>query len=410
MERESIVLDMAGADTHGEAARLRARGPAALVELPSGVPAWSVTDAGTLKSLLADPRVSKDPRQHWTAFINGEITQEWPLFPWVGVDNMFTAYGKDHRRLRRLVSWAFTARRTAALRPRIEQITTELLDELAALPAGEVVDLREHFAYPVPIRVITELLGVPEALNAGMHTCVDRVFDTTTDQEAAVANYVEMYGLVTELVTYRRINPGEDVTSALIAVRDEEDGSQLTEKELVDTLMLVINAGHETTVNLLDQAIVALLTHPEQRAAVTSGQLPWSDVIEETLRYEAPVAHLPLRYAVDDIELDGGVRIAKGEAILASYAAASRDPKVHGETADVFDLARTNKEHVAFGYGAHHCVGAPLARMEGELALPALFARFPELRLAVDPAELQPVVSFVSNGHQHLPVYLSAER
>lgn len=410
MERETIVLDMAGADTHGEAARLRERGPAALVELPNGVPAWSVTDAAALKSLLADPRVSKDPRQHWTAFINGEITQEWPLFPWIAVDNMFTAYGTEHRRLRRLVARAFTARRTAALRPRIEQITTELLDALAAMPDGAVVDLRAHYAYPVPIRVITEMLGVPEALNAGLRTCVDRYFDTTISQEAAGANYVEMYGLVTELVTYRRVNPGDDLTSALIAARDEEDGSQLTEKELVDTLMLVINAGHETTVNLLDQAIVALLTHPEQRAAVESGRVSWTEVVEETLRFEAPVAHLPLRYAVDDIELEGGVRIAKGEAILASYAAASRDPKVHGDSAGIFDLDRKNKDHLAFGYGAHHCLGSPLARMEGELALPALFARFPGLRLAVDPSELQPVVSFVSNGHQHLPVYLSAER
>ncbi|MEV6216769.1 cytochrome P450 [Nocardia sp. NPDC051833] len=407
---EPIVLDSTGADIQGESARIQQRGPVALVELPGGVPAWSVTDQAVLRGLLADPRVSKDPRQHWMAFINGEITEAWPLLPWVAVDNMFTAYGADHRRLRRLVSPAFSHRRSTALRPRIAEITESLLDALAAAPAGEPVDLRTGFAYPVPIRVITELLGVPEELGPALHKCVDGFFDGSFTAEQAQANYLEMYRLVSELVAYRRAHPGDDVTSVLITTRDEDNDSPLSEKELVDTLMLVINAGHETTVNLLDQAIVALLSHPEQRAAVDAGEVSWADVVEETLRFQAPVAHLPLRYAVEDIEIEGGYRIAKGEAILASYAAASRDPKIHGADTATFDPARaTREQHLAFGHGAHHCIGASLARLEAAVALPALFDRFPRMRLAASPAELTPVQSFISNGHTSVPVYLDAE-
>ncbi|GAB2729356.1 cytochrome P450 family protein [Nocardia thraciensis] len=406
MAHDPIVLDLTGADIQGESARIREQGPVAQVILPGGVPAWSATDQAVLRSLLTDPRVSKDPRQHWAAFINGEITEAWPLLPWVAVDNMFTAYGPEHRRLRKLVSPAFTHRRTTALRPRIEEITASLLDDLAAAPAGAPVDLRAGYAYPVPIRTITELMGVPEHLGPPMHKCVDGFFDTSFTPEQAQANYVEMFGLVSELVAYRRERPGDDITSVLITTKDD-DGSRLTEKEMVDTLMLVINAGHETTVNLLDQAIFALLTHPEQRADVVSGKAPWSDLVEETLRYQAPVAHLPLRYAVEDIDVGGGHRIPKGDAILASYAGASRDPKVHGDTTDRFDVHRATKDqHVAFGYGAHHCLGAPLARLEATVALPALFERFPNVRFATEPSELAPVASFISNGHASLPVYL----
>ncbi|MFE3193758.1 cytochrome P450 [Nocardia sp. NPDC059240] len=409
MSQSPIVLDVTGTDIQGESARIRAQGPIALVELPGGVPAWSITDQAVLKSLLADARVSKDPRQHWAAFRNGEITEAWPLLPWVVVENMFTAYGTDHRRLRKLVSPAFTARRTTAMRERIEAIVAELLDGLAALPAGEVVDLRSLYAYPVPIRVISSLMGVPEHLDAAIHKCVDGFFDGSLTAEESMANFMEMYGRVGELVAYRREHPGDDITSAMIAERDDEDGSQLSEKELVETLMLVINAGHETTVNLIDQAVVALLTHPEQLAAVVAEKASWSDVIEETLRYQSPVAHLPLRYAVEDIEIDG-FTIPKGEAILASYAGAGRDPKIHGENADGFDVHRETKEqHVAFGHGAHHCLGAPLARMEATIALPALFERFPNLRLATDATELKPLGSFISNGHVSLPVFLAAE-
>ncbi|MFJ4978648.1 cytochrome P450 [Streptomyces coeruleorubidus] len=409
-----IVIDPSGRDIHGEADRIRERGPVTPVELPHGVPAWAVSSAPLLKRLLTDPRVSKDARRHWHRWLDGEVSPDWPLYTWVSVRNMFTAYGTEHKRLRTLVSKAFTARRTAALRPRIEEITAALLDQVAKAGAGggadgHAVDLREEFCYPLPIQVIGELLGLPEELGPELRVVVDSVFHTSADAAEVADTYARFYAVLGELVAVKRATPGDDLTSALITAREEESGTRLSEQELLDTLMLMISAGHETTVNLLDNAVHALLTHPGQLAHVLGGRASWDDVIEETLRAEAPVASLPLRYAVEDLPLgelggpDGQV-IRKGEAILAAYAAAGRDPEQHGPDAGAFDVTRAVKDHMAFGYGAHHCLGAPLGRLEARVALPALFERFPGITLAVPADELLPVDSFISHGHQTLPV------
>ena len=405
MESRCPVLDTTGRDIHGEAARLRALGPATRVELPGGVLAWSVTRAEVIKKLLADSRVTKNARNYWPKFINGEIPPDWEMISWVAMDNMVTATGKDQVRLRRLVGKAFTPKRTEAIRPRIVALTEMLLDALAAAGPDEVVDLRERFAYPLPAMLVAELIGMDEQARAATAKVIDMMVDTTVTPEQAQSVLAGWRGAMDELIATKRANPGEDITSDLIAARDE-DGSRLSEQELADTIFAILGAGSETTINFFDNAITALLTHPDQLALVKSGEVAWSEVIDETLRVESPLASLPLRYAMEDIDLGEGVTIPKGDPILVNYAAIGRDPSLHGESACEFDITRADKEHLSFGHGPHFCLGAGIARLVATVGLSSLFERYPNLALAVDPADLQPLSTFIMNGHRALPVHL----
>ncbi|GLY39660.1 cytochrome P450 [Amycolatopsis sp. NBRC 101858] len=405
MESRCPVLDTTGRDIHGEAARLRALGPATRVELPGGVLAWSVTRAEVIKKLLADSRVTKNARNYWPKFINGEIPPDWEMISWVAMDNMVTATGKDQVRLRRLVGKAFTPKRTEAIRPRIVALTNMLLDALAAAGPDEVVDLRERFAYPLPAMLVAELIGMDEQARAATAKVIDMMVDTTVTPEQAQSVLAGWRGAMADLIAAKRANPGEDITSDLIAARDE-DGSRLSEQELADTIFAILGAGSETTINFFDNAITALLTHPDQLELVKSGEVAWSEVIDETLRVESPLASLPLRYAMEDIDLGDGVTIPQGDPILVNYAAIGRDPALHGESACKFDVTRADKEHLSFGHGPHFCLGAGIARLVATVGLSSLFERYPNLALAVEPADLEPLSTFIMNGHRALPVHL----
>ncbi|WP_081238430.1 cytochrome P450 family protein [Streptomyces viridosporus] len=400
-----FALDTTGRDIHGEAAVLRAQGPAARVELPGGVLAWSLNGHDVIKKVLGDPRVTKSARNHWPAFRNGEIPPDWELISWVAMDNMVTAYGRDHVRLRKLTGKAFSPRRTEAFRPRVEELTDQLLDGLAQAAPGEVVDLRERFAYPLPARLVADLIGMPEEARARTAKVIDAMVDTTITPEQAQAVLAGWRGAMADLIADKRREPGEDITSDLVAARDE-DGSRLSEEELTDTIFAILGAGSETTINFFDNAITALLSDPAQLELVRSGRATWDDVIDETLRVESPLAHLPLRYAAEDIELDG-VTIPKGDPILVNYSAVGRDPRLHPDDPDAFDLTRADKEHLSFGFGPHYCLGVGVARLVARTGLSRLFERFPDLSLAVPREELQPLPTFIMNGHRSLPVRLT---
>ncbi|MFJ4621148.1 cytochrome P450 [Streptomyces sp. NPDC088812] len=401
-EELRIPLDPFVSDLDGESAKLRAAGPLAAVDLPGGVPVWAVTHHAEAKALLTDPRLVKDINV-WGAWQRGEIPPDWPL---IGLANpgrsMLTVDGADHRRMRTLVAQALTPRRVEEMRARITELTETLLEGLPA--DADVVDLKAEFAYPLPMYVVADLMGIEKSLLPRLKVLFDKFFSTLTPGEEVVATLVELSGIMAETVAAKRAEPGDDLTSALVLA--SEDGDRLTDEEIVSTLQLMVAAGHETTISLIVNAVVNLSTHPEQRALVLSGQADWSAVVEETLRWSTPTSHVLIRFATEDVPVGDRV-IPAGDALIVSYAALGRDEQAHGPTAGDFDITReTRTRHISFGHGPHVCPGAALSRLEAGVALPALYARFPGLDLAVPPSALRNKPVVTQNDLFELPVRL----
>jgi cytochrome P450 len=398
--RQPIVIDPLVRDLAGETAKLRDAGPFVRIDL-LGVPAWTVTRHAVARRLLTDSRLVKDIG-HWGLFQSGAVTRQWPLIGMVDPGrSMFTVDGAEHRRLRVKTSQAVTPRRLEALRPVIERFTADLLDDVENT---ERVDLKTAFAQPLPMAVVCALMGVDESEIPRQMRLWKAFFSMLTPQDERLAVIAELDRIFTAMVRDKTANPGDDLTSALILADD--GGAPLTEEEVVGNLKSMVAAGHETTIGLILNAVRGLLTHPDQLRKVLDGDIPWSTVVEEALRWDPPISHLLMRFATEDIEVDGFV-IEKGEGVVISYRAIGRDTDQHGPDAASFDVSRpTPIRHMTFGHGPHICPGAALSRLEATIALPALFARFPELSLAVPVTELRNLPVLTQNDLESFPVLL----
>jgi cytochrome P450 len=356
---------------------------------------WFVTRyEDVVAVLLDDERFVRDPRLGLSPEDFEEYSSAMPeAFAFID-QHMLNRDGEDHRRLRRLVTKAFTPRMAEQLRPRIQEIADELIDRVQ--PRGEM-ELVEDFAFPLPITVIAELLGIPIADQGRFREWSNAIVTPALGPEALAefgAKMSDFVAYLRDLFEQRRSEPGEDLVSALLQVRD--GGDTLSDQELFSMVVLLIVAGHETTVSLIGNAVLALLEHPEQRAALEREPARIPATIEELLRYDSPVERTLNRWATTDVEL-GGQTIKRGDIVIAILGSANRDPD-RFPGADVLDLDRPDTKHVAFGRGSHYCLGAPLARLETEIALATLLRRLPGLRLAVAPEELawRPVPLFRS--------------
>jgi len=394
MSAPDIAAERLGADyfqdPYSVHARLRAQRPVTPVIMPGGATVWLVTGYAEGRAALADPRLSKR--------MPGWHPEPDSIFATMDL-HMLNSDPPDHGRLRRLVNKAFTARQVERLRPRITAITAGLLDDMAGQPE---VDLLASFAFPLPITVICELLGVPAGDRDDFRTWSATIVSDTPGPEVFQAHATAMARYFMALLAAKRQQPGDDLLSALLAARDDED--RLSENELVSMAFLLLVAGHETTVNLIASGMLALLLNPAELARLRADPSLTGSAVEELLRYVNPVSNATFRCAAEPLEL-GGVRIGRGDPVLVSLSGANRDPARFGDP-DRLDLGRDSSGQLAFGHGIHYCLGAPLARLEAAIAISGLLARFGSISLAVPAASLRWRPSTLIHGLEALPVRL----
>jgi cytochrome P450 len=361
---------------YGEVRDLGAVVPVTLVD---GHDAWLVVRYDEARAALNDSRLSKDML---AALATGAGVVAEGLPGPAFARHMLSVDPPDHTRLRRLVTAAFTPRRVEELRPRVQELIDDLLDEIAAQGPDATIDLIEAFAFPLPFNVICELLGVPDDDRAALGRGLSELLVPTPTPAAyahAKAASDRVVAMLEALVDAKQHAPGDDLVSALIDARDGEE--RLSTQELLSTIFQLIVAGHDTTASFIGNSMVALFRQPEQLAALRADPAKLPAAVEELLRYDAPVPHSTFRYAIGPVDI-GEATIPAGAQVIICLAAANRDVSENAN-AEMLDIDRDKARHLAFGHGIHHCLGASLARMEGELALGSLLRRFPELRLGV---------------------------
>jgi cytochrome P450 len=374
---------------------LLATGPVQLVTLFTGIPVWLVTGYAEARQVLSSPNVVK-------SYTDGPHAEHVPAELVAAMNqHVLSSNPPDHTRLRRMINAVFTRRRVEALEPRISQISAGLLDEMGK--ADGPADLVAGYSYPLPITVISELVGVP-GLRRDRFRELSKVLTSAPlySPEQYIDSATEMVALVRALIEEKRSAPGTDLLSDLIAVRD--GGDQLSDDELSSMVFLLLVAGHETTVNLISNSAYALLTHPDQAAKLRADRSLIPGAVEEMLRYDSPVM-VPIPATTNAPVQAGDVTIPAGQVVLPVLSAANRD-SVRFEGPGKLDVTRKDNAHMAFGHGIHHCLGASLARLEGRIAITHLLDRFPGLRLADPAAEPGRYPSLLMNGMPHLPVFV----
>ena len=380
-------------------ARLRAEAPVCRVRLPDKQEAWLVARYDDVLALLKDRRFAKNRRNAMTP---EQLTKQ----PWIPpvfaplMRNMLDLDDPDHGRLRGLVHKAFTPRRIGQMAERIQMLSDTLLDKAEAQGS---LDLIRDFALPLPVTVIADLLGVPEKDRRKFARWSNTLIKNTASRRDIVFSLPDMLAFVRfirHLVRLRRAEPQDDLVSAL--AQAEEAGDYLSEDELLAMVAILLTAGHETTVNLIGNGMLALLQHPEQLASLRAAPLQIKTAVEEILRYAGPVEMATNRYAREDVEIAGAV-IPRGALVVGVIGSANRDEN-RFPNPDALDIARDPNRHLTFGQGVHYCVGASLARMEGQIALNTLLRRFPALRLAQAPEHLRWRRGLVLRGLESLPL------
>jgi cytochrome P450 len=391
-------------DPHSAFARLRESAPAVSVIMPEGDRAWVVTRYDDVRAALADPRLAKDWAAH---MVPGGVDFDADPVRAGLTRHLLNLDPPDHTRLRRLVVKAFTARRVAALRPRISEITDGLLDAMSA-HSPEPVDLIDWFAFPLPVTVICELIGIPAEDQDDFRAWSGAIVSSRGTSEEVRAAGIAMHEYFTKLVADKRRSPSDDLLSALLSARasvpGEDSGDSLSEHELIAMLFLLLVAGHETTVNLIASGTLALLRNPRELARLRADPSLLPAAVEELLRYANPLNHATERFTLEPVVI-GGVEIPAREWVVCVTSSANLDPG-RFPSATSLDVGRDATGHLAFGHGIHYCLGAPLARLEGEIAFGALLTRFPELSLAVPESSLRWRPSSLIHGLETLPVRL----
>ncbi|MFC7309192.1 cytochrome P450 [Streptomyces monticola] len=377
-------------------ARLRAEGPVHRVRITDGQEIWLVVGHEACRAALTDPRITRDFRKvHGALEKLGGGAADSPA-----LTHMLLRDPPDHTRLRRLVAREFSPRRIAALAPRVQEVTDGLLDVMLAAPDRRA-DLVGALAFPLPMTVICELLGVPELDRSSFRAWSNEIVGTATGP-AREAAFDAMVRYLDELIEGRRAAPGDDLLSALIHTVDE-GGDRLGGDELIGMAVLLLIAGHETTVNLIGNGLRALFAHPGQLELLRSDPDGLMDgAIEEMLRYDGPVETATPRWTTEDVQI-GTTTVPAGDIVLVALADADHDQARFAEP-DRFDIRRDARGHIAFGHGLHYCLGAPLARLEGRIAFRTLLERCPDLAPDADEAGLAWVSGMLMRGVRTLPV------